>query len=328
MSLEEGYRSAQAVTRAHAKSFHFASILLFGARRRAAFALYAACRRLDDLVDGDGGVAGELPARLAHARAVISSLYGQLPPLADPRGPYPWPEHKVDTLWPPAELMALQDTIQRFAIPEAPFQDLISGMEMDLTQRRYPTAKALELYCYRVAGTVGLMLFPVLGGQDAQALTAAASLGQAMQLTNIVRDVQEDLERDRIYLPADELAAFGITEDSLRAGTVDARFRGFLRLQVQRARAAYARAEAGLPFLRAPGAQRMVRLMGALYGGILEEIEALGYDVFRARAHVPLRRKLWMALRVVLSRSRRLPRCAPGSRFLLPEPVLEPGDVT
>lgn len=297
-SLAEGYARARAVTRLHAKSFFFASFLLFGARRRAAFALYAFCRRLDDMVDGDGelGVAplDGLPVRLQCARGAVAELYRTLPGLAAPalrRGADSGGEAPLH----PSELAALRDTVHRFHIPEAPFQDLISGMEMDLTHSRYRTFAELDLYCYRVAGTVGLMLAPVLGYSDASALPAAADLGRAMQLTNILRDVKEDLARGRIYLPAQELAAFGVSEAALAAGTVDEHFRALMRFQIERARSYYLRAAFGIGFLQGFGAQRMVRLMGALYGGILRSIEGLHYDVFRTRAFVGLGRKLGLA---------------------------------
>jgi len=280
----EGYRRAHALTRAHAKSFHFASWALGGARRRGALALYAFCRRLDDLVD-EPQAGADLTARLARARMLVAAVHGAAP-IGDADVPPPF--H-------PAEVAALRDTVRRFAIPEAPFQDLVSGVEMDLTVTRYPDRAALDLYCYRVAGTVGLMMVPLLGYDDAAALGPAADLGRAMQLTNILRDVGEDLGRGRIYLPQDELAAAGITEAQLHAGRVDERWVGFMRGQVARARALYARAVCGIPLLHGARSRLTVRLMAAVYGDILRVIEAQGCDVFRRRAVVPGRRKLVLA---------------------------------
>jgi 15-cis-phytoene synthase len=298
--VRAGYRSARGLTRAEAKSFYVASALLFGARRRAAFALYAFCRRLDDVVDT--GPAAGLAGRLRLARAVVASLYqgAAAPPAALP-------------LWPPAELAALADTIARFHIPEGPFQDLLSGMEMDVRGVRYRRFAELDRYCYCVAGTVGLMLCPVLGYSHPAALPAAADLGRAMQLTNILRDVKEDAARGRVYLPSEELSAFGLEEADLRRGQVDERLRAFLRWQIARARAYYARAALGVRYLKGFGTRRMVRLMGALYGGILLAIEAQGYDVFSARAHLPTSAKLRLAARALFR---------PAS--LLPEPDTQP----
>ena len=301
--VRQGYRTAKAVTRQHARSFSFASLLLFGARRRAAFALYAFCRRLDDLVDDGVGGSEPLSQTLARARALIGSLYVDLPHLADPaRGPIR--ERAVgdlsDGAWNAAELAALRDTIRRFGVPEQPFQDLVSGMEMDVAGHRYASFADLELYCFRVAGTVGLLLCPVLGTSDARATAAAADLGRAMQLTNILRDVREDLARGRVYLPEDELAAFGLSREDLARGVVDDRWRAFMRCQIARARAYYTQAAAGAHWLTGFGTRRMVKLMGALYGGILRDIEARGHDVFSGRAHVPFAAKLRYAAATLL----------------------------
>jgi phytoene synthase len=298
--VERGYQLAKGVTRHHAKSFFFASYLLFGQRRKAAFALYAFCRRLDDMVDGDGThvVPGDLSVRLAKARQMVAEVYLPMPDLASPELGSPAERlmaAEAQSPWDPGEFAALKHTVRHYRIQEQPFQDLISGMEMDLTKSRYHTWEELDLYCYRVAGVVGLMLTPVLGCADAAAAQPAADLGRAMQLTNILRDVREDLERGRVYLPSEELAAFGLSEEDLRRGKVDERWRAFMRFQVDRARAYYARAAAGVHYLTGFGSQRMVRLMGAIYGDILRDIESRDYDVFSARAHVTGRRKLALA---------------------------------
>jgi 15-cis-phytoene synthase len=298
--VAQGYRLAKQVTREHAKSFFFASYLLFGARRKAAFALYAFCRRLDDMVDegGQGLVPVDLKARLERARQMVAEVYLPMPELAAPCLASPAERlmsAQEQSPWAPSEFAALKHAVYRFRIPEQPFQDLISGMEMDLTKDRYATYEELDLYCYRVAGVVGLMLTPVLGCSDPRAASHAADLGRAMQLTNILRDVREDLERGRVYLPADELRAFGLSEDDLRRGQVDNRWRDFMRFQIARARALYARAGLGVDYLQGFGSQRMVRLMGGIYGDILRVIEARDSDVFSGRAWVPGRRKLALA---------------------------------
>lgn len=303
--VAQGYERAKALTRFHAKSFFFSSAALFGERRRGAFALYAFCRRLDDLVDGDnrgdGSIAApvELPSqvseRLALARAAVSSLYGR--ETSPVWSSLPWHE---------SEVAAFRDTVLRYGIPERPFQELISGMEMDLTRSRYATFEELHLYCYRVAGVVGEMMTPVLGHADDRCLPFAADLGVAMQLTNILRDVKEDLQRGRIYLAADELAAFGIRESELEgwargdAAPNDSWSR-FMQFQIARARAYYQRSLFGVPDLRGFGSQSVVRLMGTIYGGILDAIEAQDLDVFARRAHVATAGKVGRALSVLLT---------------------------
>ncbi|MBL9037611.1 MAG: phytoene/squalene synthase family protein [Archangium sp.] len=287
--VRAGYRSAHAVTRRHAKSFSFASHLLFGARRRAAFALYAFCRRLDDLVDESPP--HDVGRRLALARVVTSSVF---------RGELDTPEVAAVGAFDPGELAALADTVARYQIPEQPMQDLISGMEMDLAPRRYASWSELEVYCYRAAGTVGLLMAPVLGCSSDAALVQAADLGRAMQLTNILRDVGEDLERGRVYLPLDELSRFGLTEADLHARRADERFAAFMAFQCTRARALYRSGMAGIPMLRAFGAGPMVRVMSAVYRGILRAIEHQRYDVFHTRAYVPLPAKVGLAAGALL----------------------------
>jgi phytoene synthase len=282
--VRDGYRRAHALTRAHAKSFHFASWALGGARRQGALALYAFCRRLDDLVDEASAPPERLVPRLDAARALVRDVWGRRAEL-----------HAVPPPFDVAETAALRDTIRRFAIPEQPFQELIDGVAMDLTVRRYATAADLDRYCYLVAGTVGLMMAPLLGYRDPAALGPAAALGHAMQLTNILRDVGEDLGRDRVYLPQADLAAAGLDESDLRAGRVDDRFRALMRGQVARARALYAQARRGIPLLEGARSRATVRLMAAVYGDILRVIEVQGYDVFRRRAVVSGRRKMVLA---------------------------------
>ena len=284
--IARGYHEARALTRHHARSFSFASMLLFGARKRAAFALYAICRHLDDLVDESDDASRW--SRLDRARGAISALFSNR-------------HFDAAMPWTEAQWAAFRDTVERFHVPEEPLQDLVSGMEMDLFKPRYASWEELDLYCYRAAGTVGVLMSSVLGMKGQWALQPAADLGRAMQLTNILRDVKEDLSRGRIYLPQDELRAYDLGEEDLRAGQVDERFRAFMRHQISRARTLYARGEAGVSALGGFGAQATVRVMGAVYGGILQAIERAEYDVFSTRVHVPLRGKLGLAARALLT---------------------------
>lgn len=286
-ALVRGYASAREVTRTHARSFYTASFLLTGERRRAAFALYAFCRRLDDLVDVEGG--GNVARRLVDARDLVTSLY------VDSPSPHPGALG-----WPPEEVLALADTVKRFRLPPTPFLELIAGMEMDLTPRRYASFAELERYCYRVAGVVGLLIARVLGFQEPRALDRAVDLGIAMQLTNILRDVKEDADRGRFYLPQDELAAFNLTEADVVSGRGGDRWTALLRCQIARARGYYLRAATGIPLLR--GGRWMVRAMAAIYGSILGEIERRAYDVLSGRARVSGGRKLWLLVATLLPR--------------------------
>jgi len=194
--------------------------------------------------------------------------------------------------------LALVDTIQRY--PELtiqPFEDMIKGMVMDLDQNRFETFDELYLYCYRVAGTVGLMTMPIMGTAPTssyeQALEPALALGVALQLTNILRDVGEDRVRQRIYIPQEDLRAFGITEQSLLKGVKDEKYVAMLKFQIARARKWYKVAEDGIPML-AEDARLPVRASLDMYSTILDKIEANNYDNFNKRAYTSKFEKLMM----------------------------------
>jgi len=267
-----GARACRRLTRHHARTFYFASHCLPRATRAHAYAVYGFCRWADNGVD-DARDRAEATARLAHARDTLDLAYSAEPTI-------------------PPGLLAFRATVRERSIPRHLFDDLLDGMAMDLSIGRYPDFPSLERYCYRVAGVVGLMMTHIFGFRDRRCLPNAVALGIAMQLTNILRDVAEDLGRGRIYLPQDELAAFGVGETQLAEGRVDANFRALIRFQIARARRLYAEAEPGIPHLIGDTSRLTVRLMGRLYAGILDAIERQDGDVFRARAHVPLPRKV------------------------------------
>jgi phytoene synthase len=255
------------IARNHGKSFFFASRCLPPARRRAALATYAYCRIADDIVD----------------RAHQDGPHAAAEALAH------WEEQLLRPSDPVA--IAFAHTRAHYAIPVEPVRDLLTGIRMDLTTTRYATWADLRAYCYHVAGTVGLMVAPIFGCRDPRALGHAANLGIAMQLTNILRDVREDAELGRIYLPLDELAAFGCDPAALLAGQPGPRFPELIAFQIDRARALYADARRGVPAL-APSGRLATLAASRLYAGILTEIEEMNYDVFRARAHVSSARKV------------------------------------
>lgn len=306
-ALALGYAQAQEVTRHHARSFYFASAFLFGAKKRAAFALYAFCRRLDDTVDVEGTEPRRLVEQLARARTEVSALWGPSRFDAAP------------------QTQALQDTVLHFGVPEHPLQELISGMEMDARGQRYTTWEELDLYCYRVAGVVGHLLLPVLGYSHPDAPRHAADLGKAMQLTNILRDVGEDLQRGRLYLPTRELETFGLDPESLPAQRESDRWARFMEFQMERAHALYASAERGIPMLQGYGSRALVRTMSRVYGAILPAIRRNRYDVFTRRAFVPSWRKLALLLRALVPSApaaRSLPASASLSSSLPTSPLL------
>jgi 15-cis-phytoene synthase len=301
--LEQSYAACRTIMRENASTFSLASRLLPRDRRRATFALYGLFRTLDDLVDEtDSGTLArdQALAELARWRAWLRS------PETVP------PEHPL--------VPAFRDTVERYAIPLRYFVELIDGLEGDVANRRYATFGELALYCYRVAATVGLAMCRVLGVIDERASSHAVELGVAMQLTNILRDVQEDLEHGRVYLPQDELAAAGWDEERLRGGRIDAAFRALIQRQATRARSYYDRGIAGLPYLTAD-ARLAILVAARAYGAILTEIERRKYDVFAGRARVSWPRKFQILAVCYVTRRRYDRRPQPAIALAPGEPT-------
>ncbi|GHO43407.1 hypothetical protein KSX_15700 [Ktedonospora formicarum] len=191
-------------------------------------------------------------------------------------------------------MRAWSDMLECYPIPLQPALELLDGVTMDLEKQRYQNFDELRLYCYRVAGTVGLLTSAIFGYTDASALTYAADLGIALQLTNIMRDVGEDLRRNRIYLPLDELEHFGYSEEDLRRGVINDPFRDLIHFQMRRTDEYFTKGRRGIELL-STDCQFSVRLSGLLYQRILDCICANGYNVFTKRASVPLQTKLMTA---------------------------------
>ena len=276
--LDAAYESCRQETATWAKTFYLGTLLLPPEKRRAIWAIYVWCRRTDELMDSEEAQAkpvAELAERLDRWEAKTRRLF----------------EGKVST-----DLDAVMvDTLKRFPQSIQPYLDMIEGQRMDLTWTRYPTFEDLRLYCYRVAGTVGLMTEGVMGIDQAYTTApwsdiphtsdAAVALGIANQLTNILRDVGEDRGRGRIYLPQEDLVRFGYSEDDLMAGRMNDAWRALMAFQLERARDWFSRSEAGVRWLSAD-ARWPVWTSLRLYRGILDAIEALDYDVFQHRAYV------------------------------------------
>lgn len=261
------WERCEAITRHHGRTFYFASRCLPRAQRQAVVATYAFCRIADDIVDNSDASDREDAIRNLEA----------------------WEREIAHPVHPVAIAFAVAR--DRFRIPEEPIHELMDGVRMDLDTGRYSSWDGLSSYCYHVAGTVGLMVAPILGCSSEEAMPHAADLGIAMQLTNILRDVGEDARRGRIYLPLDEIAAFGCTETAILAGEPEPGFPSLMQFQIARARHLYASAHRGIPALDAYG--RFTTLVAHnLYARILNEIEANHYDVFGRRAHISTKRKI------------------------------------
>ena len=271
-------------------SFYYSFLVLPANKRQAIIAVWDFCRAVDDAVDEvvpeqewAGGLTAEAraqaAAQLVSWRAELDAAYRGTPQTR--------------------QGIALQPFIREFNLPRARFEALIDGVEMDLSHARYRTFDALLEYCRRVASAVGLICVEIFGYRDLGSLAYAESLGIALQLTNIIRDVAVDLRRGRIYLPAEDLERFRVTEDDLRRGRMTPEVAALLRFQCDRAHDYFRRAAWQLP---AADATSLVaaEIMGGIYYGILTRIEAAHYDVFSERIRVPRPQRAVIALRIWL----------------------------
>lgn len=282
-SLPEAYELCRKITAKYSKTFYLGTLLMPPHKRQAIWAIYVWCRRTDELVDGPQARLTTPETLDRWERQLEATFEGQAIEDAD---------------------VALVDTLKRFPMDIQPFRDMIEGQRMDLYRSRYETFDELNLYCYRVAGTVGLMSSAVLG-IDSSYRTApweragaielpeeeAIALGIANQLTNILRDVGEDAQRGRIYLPLEDLRQFNYSEDDLFKGIIDDRWRALMCFEIERARKYFNEAERGIRALH-PDSRYPVWAALMLYQGILDVIEANGFDVFNRRAFVPTSKKM------------------------------------
>ena len=259
--LELAYEECRSITRREARNFYYAFLTLPAAQRRAIYVTYAFCRHCDDAVDAEGSNEEKL-AMLVSLRSHLSECY---------QG------HAATPVF-----LALADVAGRYEIPEEYFQEVLSGVQSDLVKDRYEDFEQLRAYCYQVASVVGLICLQIFGYKDSNAKAHAIDLGLAMQLTNIARDVREDLEFGRIYLPQDEMARFGYTEEELQAGVVNDAFVNLMRFQAQRAKGYFRSGFQLLPYL-SPRSRACPAVLGQLYSKILDRIESADYDVLSNR---------------------------------------------
>lgn len=284
-TLRKSYTECERITESFAKTFYLGTKLMTPEKARGTYAVYTWCRRTDDLVDS--------PRATMCKDTMLSDIADW-----ETRLDAIWAGHAKDSLD-----AALVDTRERFpSMSIEPFKDMIKGMLMDIpgtptAQMRYGTWEELRLYCYRVAGTVGLMTLPIMGTAEGyseeEARDPALSLGIALQITNILRDVGEDTVRGRIYLPLEDLERFNVSEDQIMEGYVDDNYRKLMKFEIDRANEYYREAERGIPMLH-PDARMPVKASGQIYGRILNQLAENDYDNFRKRAYVSKAQKLFM----------------------------------
>jgi phytoene synthase len=256
-------------------NFYYAFLFLPSARREALEAVYSFCRLVDDVVDEVAPVETKL-AGIARWRAELDAVFGDAAPTT-PVSP------------------KLREAVARFALRRQDLEAVIDGCAMDITQTRYQSWDELHTYCYRVASAVGLMCIQIFGCSTAHAREYAIDLGIALQLTNILRDVAEDAQRGRIYLPAEDLRSFGVDEEALLAGRRSPELERLFRFEAARARSHYLRARAAIG---AAEKRKLVvaEIMGDIYFALLEELEKRDFDVFGPKATVRRTRKMAIAI--------------------------------
>lgn len=273
--LEKAYKYCEAITKKHAKSFYFAAKFLPRHKQKVVYPIYAFCRTVDDEIDETAET-----NQIAAIQAV-QNWETKLKEIYEKReaGEQPTTDDGQNLI-----LLAWRDILKNYKIPQNLPLELIQGILMDTEIKRYETFPELYVYCYRVASTVGLMSSEILGYSDEKALRYAEAMGIGMQLTNILRDVKEDAQKGRIYLPQEDLRRFDVSEEQICAGKMNGNFAEMMKFQVARARDFYRQGEKGIALLE-KDSRFTVLLASRIYGKILDEIERQDYNVFKKRAH-------------------------------------------
>ena len=275
--LLASYRSAEAVARSRS-NFYYSFVVLPSEKRRAFCAVYAFMRYCDDISDGNADHEAK-QTQLRDWRSQLDAAF-------------------AGSVQGNPILPAFCDTVNNFSIPAQYFHWIIDGAEMDLGVVRYETFTDLYKYCFNVASAVGLVCLQIFGYKDEHAREYAEQCGVAFQLTNILRDVKEDAESGRIYLPMDDLRKFGYTAEELRRGIVDERFRRLMEFEAERAREYYAAARRLLPLVEGSSRPALWAMI-QIYERILDKIEGQQFDVFRHPIHLASAEKLSIALKAI-----------------------------
>lgn len=308
MDLTTAYRVCARITRHQARNFYFAFLSLPKPQRRAVYALYAFCREVDNVADlqanqltekhdktaflsGEGTDSRKEAEFVLRKRAGLTRLRQRLQSAAAGQ-----PETLVD--------VAVADALEKFGVDHQDLADVITGVEMDLQPVAIQTFDELRTYCYHVASAVGLATLPILnaGIPPTDAMREAAiDLGLGMQLTNMLRDVAEDLDQGRIYLPAEELTRFGVSREDLLQRTMTPELRELFTFQYERANRLLADGRGLIPAIQSSG-RGCLWLLSEIYGRILELIAASGFDVFAGRASLSTAEKLWLLTSILWRR--------------------------
>jgi phytoene synthase len=275
-AVEQSYAYCRKIARARARNFYYSFVLLSKPQRAAMCAIYAFMRYCDDLSDEPGATRSAIERWRADLDAALAGHFSGHP------------------VWP-----AFRDAVDRYRIPHHYFHEMIDGVASDLEPRRFETFDQLYRYCYQVASVVGLTVVHIFGFDSPAALPLAEKCGIAFQLTNILRDVREDVERGRLYLPAEDLHRFAVTEDDLRAGNRNAAFLRLMRFEAARARSYYDESRPLLNLVHSKSRPSLSALVG-IYRSLLERIERRNFDVFSERVRLSALRKSWIVARALV----------------------------
>ena len=275
-SLEESYRLCRAIARRTAKNFYYSFLVMPQEKRRSMCAIYAFMRRSDDIADSAANPAVALEGLRKWRAQVEAALNGG---------------SSDEPILP-----ALADTVKRYRIEPRYFRELLDGTEMDQAVTRYETFDDLYKYCYHVASVVGLIVLPVFGTTDESAKVPAEACGIAFQLTNILRDVKEDAQMGRVYLPREDLRKFGVEESDLMNGTATPQFLELMKFEAGRAHEFYGKAQPLLAMID-PDSRGTLAVMIGIYGGILDKIENRGFAVFDGKIRLSAAEKCWIVIR-------------------------------
>jgi phytoene synthase len=278
MTLAESYAFCERVARTQAKNFYYSFLLLSRPQRQAMCAIYAFMRYCDDLSDAEG--VSDRAGAIARWQADLdSALAGNAP---------------ENPVWP-----AFSDAVARYRIPHEYFRDMIRGVSSDLEPRHIQTFQELYDYCYHVASVVGLTIIHIFGFDDPRALELAERCGVAFQLTNILRDVREDAEHGRVYLPEEDLERFGVDPQELRGAALSPALRNLLAFEAERARAYYQESGPLMDMVDSRSRASLKALIG-IYSRLLERISNSGYEVLGERVRVPAWEKIWILARCAI----------------------------
>jgi 15-cis-phytoene synthase len=276
ISVEQSYAYCRRIARARARNFYYSFLLLSAQQRKAMCAIYAFMRYCDDLSDEPGASRAAIDRWSAEMEAALGGRFSDHP------------------MWP-----AFHHTVRRFGIPHQYFREMIAGVASDLEPRRMETFDELYRYCYQVASVVGLTIIHIFGFDTRSALPLAEKCGVAFQLTNILRDIQEDAGRGRIYLPAEDLRRFSVSAEELREGRRSDRFLSLMQFEAGRARQYY---NESLPLLDLihPRSRPSLWALISIYSSLLDRIVGANYDVFTRRVRLSPLKKSWIVVRALV----------------------------